>query len=200
MVTVGLTGGIASGKSSVARMLQEKGALLLDADVIAREAVLPGAPAWREIVEWLGRSFLQADGYLDRDRLGRLVFADAAARSRLNSIVHPRVGEEILARTAQIKSANPDAVLVYDIPLLIEAGMRQMVDLVLLVYVTPAVQLRRLRRRDKFSREEALNRINAQMSLDHKKRCADYIIDNSGSRRDTERQVSDFWRSLCRER
>jgi dephospho-CoA kinase len=200
MLIVGLTGGIASGKSLVARMLERKGALVLDADAIAREVVAPGAPAWREIVDWLGESILLADGSIDRGRLGRLVFSDAAARQKLNAIVHPRVGQELIDRTGAIERRNPGAVLVYDVPLLIEAGMQQHVDRVLLVYVTPEIQLQRLQRRDKLTRDEALARVKAQMPLEEKKNYAHTVIDNNGTIRQTARQVARFWADLVRSR
>lgn len=196
MIIVGLTGGIASGKSVVARMLARKGALVLDADAIARDLVAPGTPAWREIVDWLGKSMLLGDGSIDRARLGKLVFDDAAARQKLNAIVHPRVGQELAARTHAIRRRNPGAVLVYDVPLLIEAGMQQLVDRVLLVYVTPEIQLQRLQRRDKLTRDEALARVNAQMPLAEKKNYAHTVIDNNGTIRQTARQVQRFWADL----
>ncbi|MGB4214255.1 MAG: dephospho-CoA kinase, partial [Dethiobacteria bacterium] len=113
MIIIGLTGGIASGKSTVARMLEEKGALLLDADFIAREVVLPGKPAWREIRDWLGPSITGPGGAIDRARLGKLIFSDPAARERLNGIVHPRVMETFITRTEEIRRRHPDAVVVY---------------------------------------------------------------------------------------
>jgi len=196
MFIIGLTGGIASGKSTVAGMLSAKGALVICADQISREVVEPGRPAWRELVEWLGREILQEDGTIDRARLGQIVFHDPAARRKLNAIVHPRVGEEIAARTERLRRENPGAVLVYDIPLLIEAGMQDLTDLVLLVYVTPEVQLKRLQERDGLSREEALARIRSQMPLKKKRQYARVIIDNSGTLEETARQVDRFWENL----
>lgn len=196
MIIIGLTGGIASGKSTVARMLEERGALVLDADRIARETVLPGRPAWREIVDWLGEAVLLEDGSIDRARLGELVFNDHRLRQKLNDIVHPRVGEEMLARTAEIRSKDPAAVIVYDLPLLVEAGLHRVVDLVLLVFVPPAVQLARLRRRDKLSRKEALARVKAQLPLEEKKKYAHTVIDNSGTVEETAVQVERFWEML----
>lgn len=196
MIIVGLTGGIASGKSTVSRMLKALGAVILDADQLARAVVLPGKPAWREIVDWLGESILSPDGSLDRARLGEMVFADAAKRQKLNQIVHPRVFAALLKRTAQIRRTAPEAILVYDVPLLIETGLHRSVDLVLLVYVTPEIQLQWLCRRDKLSRAEAQKRIAAQTPLDEKKRYADYVINNSGTLRNTARQVKALWRYL----
>ncbi|NLA46311.1 MAG: dephospho-CoA kinase [Firmicutes bacterium] len=193
---IGLTGGIASGKSTVARMLEEKGALLLDADFIAREVVLPGKPAWREIRDWLGPSITGPGGAIDRARLGKLIFSDPAARERLNGIVHPRVMETFITRTEEIRRRHPDAVVVYDVPLLIEAKMDRMVDLVVLVYAAEEIQLARLQSRDKLTAAEALSRLRAQMPLAEKRAYADVIIDNSGSLAETRRQLESFWKNL----
>ena len=196
MLIIGLTGGIASGKSTVARMLEKKGAFLLDADHIAKEVVRPGEAAWHEIVEWLGASITGPGGALDRRRLSELIFADPGARRRLEAIVHPRVFETLARETAKIRRRSPSAVLIYDVPLLIESKMDELVDLVLLVYVPPEVQLKRLQKRDNLSAAEALSRVRAQMSLEEKRACADYIIDNRGSRGKTLRQVNCFWAGL----
>ncbi len=198
MIIIGLTGGIASGKSTVARMLKEKGAAILDADRIAREVVEPGKPAWREIVCWLGEGILMPDRTLDRERLGRLVFNDENARNRFNSIIHPRVGREFQYRTAQIRDGHRYKVLVYDVPLLIETGMHRSVDLVLLVYSTPEMQLKRLCERDNLTAGEALARLQAQLPLEQKKEYADAIIDNNGTVENTRRQVDRFWSEIER--
>jgi dephospho-CoA kinase len=200
MVIIGLTGGIASGKSTVAAMLAEKGAVILDADRMARELVEPGKAAWQEIVQWLGRDFMLEDGSIDRERLGRLVFQDAEARRKLNAIIHPRVGQEMAARTGQLRNDCFGSILVYDVPLLIEAGMQDMADLILLVYVPEEIQLQRLQRRDNLSREEALLRIRAQMPLKEKKKHAHAVIDNSGTLTDTALQVDEFWERALRNR
>jgi dephospho-CoA kinase len=196
MIIIGLTGGIASGKSTVAGILEEKGALLLDADLIAREVVLPGKPAWREIRDWLGPSITGPDGAIDRARLGKLIFADPAARQRLNGIVHPRVTESFVTRTEEIRQQCPDAVVVYDVPLLIEAKMDRLVDLVVLVYAAEEIQLARLQSRDNLPAADALSRVRAQMPLAEKRAYADVVIDNSGSRAETLRQVNRFWKEL----
>ncbi len=200
MIIIGLTGGYASGKSTVAGMLVEKGALLLDADVIAREVVLPEKPAWREIRAWLGPSITGAGGAVDRARLGALIFADPAARRKLEGIIHPRVAELLAARTEEIRQRHPDAVVIYDVPLLFETSMERLVDLVLLVYVPEEIQLSRLRVRDNLSVAEALSRVRAQMPLAEKRARAHVVIDNSGSRTETSGQVNCFWEKLqsCR--
>ena len=196
MIIVGLTGGVASGKSTVARMLKQKGALLLDADRIAREVVLPGEAAWSEIIAWLGPAIAGPDGAIDRGRLGELVFADPEARQRLNAIVHPRVIETFVRRTGEIEDRCGDAVLIYDVPLLIESRMDRLVDLVVVVYLPEEIQLLRLQGRDNLSREAALARMRAQLSLEEKRAHADIIIDNRGSLGETARQVDRLWEKL----
>ncbi len=196
MFIIGLTGGIASGKSTVAAMLVEKGAYLIDADQLAREAVEPGQPAWQEIVDWLGKSVLLPDRNIDRARLADIVFNNQQELKKLNTIVHPRVGSRLLELSEKIKKDDPDAVVVYDIPLLIEAGMQKLVDLVLLVYVPRDTQILRLRQRDKLSRLEAEKRLGTQKPLEDKKKDADVIIDNSENLAETARQVDRFWSGL----
>ncbi len=196
MTIIGLTGGIASGKSTVAGMLIEKGAYLLDADRLAREAVEPGRPAWQDIVDWLGPSILLSDRSIDRKKLAEIVFKDRQKLGRLNKIVHPWVGSRFLALSEEIRLKDPRAVIVYDIPLLIEAGMQKMVDRVLLVYVPRETQIRRLCRRDNLSRSEAEYRLRAQKPLEEKRKLADFIIDNRGTTDETARQVDRFWDEL----
>jgi dephospho-CoA kinase len=196
MFIIGLTGGIATGKSTVVEMLRRKGALIIDADQLAREVVEPNQTAWREIVSWLGDSVLLPDQNLDRAKIAELVFGDPQKLKTLNSIIHPRVGIRILELTREIEQANPGAVIVYDIPLLIEAGMQEMVDLILLVYAPRELQLKRLIERDKLTQGEAELRLVAQMPIDEKKRFAHRIIDNSGSLAETEKQVERFWSDL----
>lgn len=198
MRIIGLTGGIASGKSTVAKMLQEKGAYLLDADQLAREAVEPGQPAWQEIVNWLGQSILLPDRSIDRATLGNLVFNDKQKLEQLNKIVHPWVGERFIKLSEEIKEKDPEAVLVYDIPLLVEAGMQKMVDMIILVYVPRETQIMRLQQRDGISRVEAETRLKAQKPLEDKKKDADVIIDNRGMLAETACQVDRFWESFKR--
>jgi len=197
MFIIGLTGGIASGKSTVAKMLVEKGAYLLDADQLAREAVEPGRPAWQKIVDWLGESVLLPDRNLDRAKLARVVFNDRSKLDQLNRIVHPWVGSRFFELSEEIKAKDPGAVVIYDIPLLIEAGMQKMVDLVLLVYVPRETQVLRLQQRDGIDRAAAETRLKAQMPLEEKKKQAGAIIDNSGSIAETARQVEQFWNNLA---
>ena len=193
---IGVTGGIASGKSTVAKMLEEKGAHLLDADKLAREAVEPDQPAWQGIVEWLGQSILLPDRSIDREKLANLVFKDKKKLEKLNKIVHPRVGRRFAELSKEIKANNPGAILVYDIPLLIEAGMQKTVDHILLVYLPREVQLARLQQRDGLSRRDAELRLKSQMPLEEKRKQAHTVIDNSGSMTETARKVDQFWQKI----
>jgi dephospho-CoA kinase len=192
---IGLTGGIASGKSTVSRLLREMGATVIDIDAIAREVVAPGLPAWEEIVAWQGRAILQADGSLDRRRLGDIVFGDDKARARLEEITHPRITVAANAALAAAEQAGA-VVAVLDMPLLYEAGWQKKLDEVWVVYVDAATQLRRLTARDTLTAGQAKARVAAQLSLDEKARRADVVIDNSGSAAATAAQVAAVW---CRE-
>ncbi len=196
MLIIGLTGGIASGKSTVAKMLESKGAHLLDADKLAREAVAPDQPAWQAIVDWLGESILLPDRNIDRIKLANLVFKDKMQMQKLNKIVHPWVGSRFIKLADEIKEKDPGAIIVYDIPLLIEAGMQKMVDHILLVYVSREIQLIRLQQRDGLTRDQAELRLKAQMPLEEKRKHAQTIIDNSSSPELTARQVDQFWQKI----
>jgi len=187
MRVLGLTGGIGSGKSMVAQTFAELGAVVIDADQLAREVVEPGQPALQEIATAFGRDVLLSDGRLDRSKLAGIIFADPAERARLDAITHPRIrarmDQEIKARR------SGPGVLIVDIPLLYESARTHSVERVIVVWVDPQTQLRRIRRRDGLSAEAARQRIAAQMPLDAKRARADHVIDNSGSREDTRRQV-----------
>jgi dephospho-CoA kinase len=184
---LGLTGGIASGKSTVATMFVERGFRLIDADAMARVVVEPGQPALAEITEHFGARVLLPDGRLDRALLGQIVFSDPEERAVLNAITHPRIGERIAERFAEL--ADEPRPILLDHPLLYETGQDALVDKVVVVWVDRATQLDRLMRRNTLSREEALARIAAQMDLDAKAARADYVIDNRGSVEETTRQV-----------
>jgi dephospho-CoA kinase len=196
MLNVGLTGGIACGKSTVARMLAEHGALLIDFDEIAHAVEEPDGPVWREIVRHFGREFLRTDRTIDRRKLGAVVFADREKRELLNSLVHPAVIAEWQRRREEIRKRRPDAIVLSDIPLLIEAGMKPMVDLVILVHLPPEEQIVRLMARDAYSREEALRRIASQMPIDDKLSVADIVIRNEGPPEQTRMQIGDLWEEL----
>jgi dephospho-CoA kinase len=193
MVRVGLTGGIASGKTAVAERLAEHGAVLIDADVLAREVVLPGTPGLDAIVDRFTADVLAADGSLDRAALGTIVFADSAARRDLESIIHPAVR----ARAAEIeKSAPEDAVVVHVIPLLVETGQQRAFDICLVVDVDQHRQLDRLRIRNGLSTEDAQARIAAQATREARLAAADVVLDNNGTPEQLAAQVDDFWSRL----
>ncbi len=189
---IGLTGGVASGKSTVAGMLAAQGAWVVDADQLARRVVAPGTPALSEIARAFGREVLGPDGTLDRRRLGDLVFADAGARERLNQIVHPRVLE--LSRE-EIEGALADGakVVVYDVPLLFETGREREFSATLVVYADPETQLARLQRRSGLDRSAAQARVDAQMPLAQKRSLATWVIDNSGGLAETQAAVDRLW-------
>ncbi len=186
---VGLTGGIASGKSTAARVFEALGARVIDADRVARRVVEPGRPALAEIRQAFGPGVIRPDGSLDREALGRIVFSDGGARKRLNAIVHPRVAEEVERELAEALRADPRAVVVYDVPLLFEGRMEDRFDLVVVVHVHRELQERRLRARDGLGPEEALARIRSQMDIDEKARRAHVVLDNRGEPADLEEQV-----------
>jgi dephospho-CoA kinase len=192
---LGLTGGIGSGKSMVASMFAELGADLIDADQLARHIVEPGEPALEEIAIAFGRDILLLDGHLDRGKLARIIFADPVARGKLNAITHPRIRERMDAAIAA--RASQPGVLIADIPLLYENDRASTVEMVIVVWVDPETQLRRLHERDGLTEEEARQRIVAQMPLDEKRARADVVIDNSGSREDTRRQVEAIYRRFA---
>ncbi|TSA02317.1 MAG: dephospho-CoA kinase [Nitrospiraceae bacterium] len=179
MLKVGLTGGIATGKSTVSRLFVECGARLIDADVLAREAVAPGTPACREIAAAFGKDMLRTDGSVDRERLGAAVFTDPAKRARLEAIIHPHVfaGEERLFRT--ITAEDPHAVVLFDAALLIETGAHKRKDRVIVITADEPTQLRRLMDRNKLTEEEARQRIRSQMPLTEKVTLADHVIDGT---------------------
>jgi len=191
-VNIGLTGGIASGKSTVSRLLKERGAIIVDADQISREIVKPGSPVLDKIVEHFGADILHEDGTLNRKKLGSIIFADEQKRLQLNAIMHPKIREVMLERIAQYEKEYPDRLIVADIPLLYESNLQHMFTEVMVVYVPLDVQIERLMRRDGLTEEQALERIRAQMPLADKRRLADVVIDNSGDLASTVRQVDDY--------
>jgi dephospho-CoA kinase len=194
VLRVGLTGGIGSGKSEVSRRLAARGAVVIDSDAIARAVVEPGTPGLAAVVAEFGPTVLTADGSLDRERLASIVFGDDAARARLNAIVHPLVGEESARLLAHVA---PDAVVVHDVPLLVEVGMAGAFDLVVVVAASPATQLDRLVRRRGMSTADAQARIDAQLPLKDKVAVADVVIDNDGDLGDLDAQVDAVWERIC---
>lgn len=181
MKTIGLTGGIASGKSTVARALGELGALVINADTVAHEIMLPGTPAWIEVVEAFGERVLNEDQTINRARLGQIVFNQPERLKVLNRIVHPRVVERFETDLAEIKKRQPEAVVVMEIALLYESHMDRLCDEVWVVWVDRETQIIRLMAREGLSRDDALKRIAVQMPLDEKAQRADRVVDNSHS-------------------
>jgi dephospho-CoA kinase len=192
----GLTGGIATGKTTVADLFREKGIYIIDADLIAREVVKKGMPAWRMIKEEFGDEILREDGELDRKKLGSIVFSSKEKIQKLNSIVHPFVRERMMEEIERAISMEKNILL--DIPLLFENGIHQWLRPVILVYAPLEVQIERLMKRDGLSREECEKRIRAQMPIEEKKKLADYIIDNSSDISKTKRQVEEVYEKIYR--
>lgn len=196
MLNAGLTGGIATGKSTVARMLVERGALLIDLDLLAHAVEAPGGEVWTRIVHQFGKGILFADGTIDRRKLGAVVFANPEKLKLLNGIVHPAVFALWKRRLVEIREKTPRAIVLSAIPLLIEAGMTGMVDLVVLVYSPREKQVERLMQRNGFSREEAMMRISSQMPIEEKLSHADMVIPNEGTVEETERTIDSVWEEL----
>jgi dephospho-CoA kinase len=197
MLVVGLTGGIASGKSFVSKKLRELGAVVIDADQVAREVVKPGMPAWASIIREFGRSVLNPDGSLDRKKLGKIVFADQEKLKKLNEITHPYIIREIKRLLANCCRTGEHGIVVLDVPLLFEVGLDELVDEVWVVYVDPATQIRRLMERDGLSEQEAMQRISSQMPLEEKARRAHRVIDNRGTPEETVRQITEIWKEVA---
>jgi len=195
MLIVGLTGGIGSGKSEVSRRLGAHGAIIIDADVIAREVVAPGTDGLAEVVSTFSPAVLSADGSLDREKLGDLVFADSDQLARLNAIVHPRVG----ARMRELQeTARPEAIVIHVVPLIAENNLADAYDLVVVVDVSPKVQLDRLVRLRGLTRQQAQARMAAQSTRAQRLAVAGMVVDNSGSLAELDRQVGDLWGELRR--
>lgn len=195
---IGLTGGIASGKSLVADYLKEMGAYLIDYDLIAREVVEQGRPAWNDIKDHFGQEVFAPDGSIDRAQLGAIIFNNIAERRKLESITHPRIVEEAIKREQEILRDAPQAIIVHDIPLLFETGSEKKMDATIVAYTSDENQMRRLMERDGLSREEARARIAAQLPLEQKSKKAGYIIDNNGTMENTRKQVQEIYRRLLK--
>lgn len=197
MLVAGLTGGIASGKSTVAAILAKAGAVIIDADRIARQVVAPGLPAWQEIRDLFGGTVLEPNGDINRGALGALVFNDPRLRRQLEQIIHPRVGAEIDTQMRRVAQEQPGAVVIMDIPLLFETGRTQGLSEIIVVFTPEALQRQRLMARDHLSLAAAEARIRAQMPMAEKIKRATVTIDNSGSPADTERQTLAIFQRLA---
>jgi dephospho-CoA kinase len=189
---IGLTGGIASGKSTVGRMLREEGAPVVDADLLARQVVEPGRPAYDDVVREFGADVVAPDGTLDRKRLGEIVFADDARRRRLNQITHPRIAAASQAEIAAHGAAGAPVVF-YEAALLVENGLHRGLDGLVVVRATPEQQVERCMRRDGVTEEQARARIASQLPLTEKLAVATHVIDNTGTFEDTRAQVKRLW-------
>lgn len=196
MILVGLTGGVATGKSTVSEMFERCGAHTIDADVLARQAVEPGKPAWRAIVKTFGTQILNADRTLNRAALGNIVFRNKAKLRRLERIIHPQVAGMQEQVTKAIARKHPKAVILYEVPLLFEAGVDRRVDLVVVVTADRRTQIARLKARNGFSRAEALRRIRSQMPIKQKAAAADYVLDGTTPRTRLLSQVRRLYREL----
>lgn len=187
-MVIGLTGGIATGKSTVSNMFRKLQIPVVDADVIARLVVEPGKEAYEEIVKQFGENILTEEKAIDRKKLGAIVFKDEEKRMMLNRIVHPAIRKEMKRQVNEYKKEGHKTI-VMDIPLLFESKLEHMVDKIIVIYTTKETQLKRLMERDKMSKEEALQRINAQLPIDEKKKLADAVIHNEGSIEETKEQL-----------
>jgi dephospho-CoA kinase len=197
MLRVGLTGGIGSGKSTVSERLAELGAVILDADKAARAVVEPGTPGLAQITATFGPGVLAPDGSLDRAKLAAIVFADESALAKLNAITHPLIHEHIrAAEEAALRSGRDDLVLVHDVALLAEWGRAKEFDLVLVVDVPTETQVERLTRQRGMPEDQARARIAAQATRDQRLAIADIVIDNSGTKADLDRRITDLWTTL----
>lgn len=188
-MNIGLTGGIASGKSTVAALLEQHGAALIDLDRIAREVVLPGSPVLKQIVDRFGSDMLQDDGSLHRKRLGEIVFRCAADREALNAITHPAIRQVMFQQMAAYEEEEPNRLIVVDVPLLYESKMEHLFEEVMVVYVPRQLQLKRLMERDGITKEQAEARLNAQLDIEAKRAQADIVIWNDQGIEETKEQV-----------
>lgn len=195
MLKVGLTGGIGSGKSAVSAMLDSYGAVVIDADAIAREVVEPGTPGLAEVVAEFGDQVLTPEGRLDRPRLGELVFADESRLARLNAIIHPKVGERSGRLMEEALASNAE-VVVYDVPLLVENGLESFYDVVVVVDTPDEVRVERVSRDRGMPREQVRARIAAQADRKTRLAAADFVVDNSGTEEDLARRVRELWTEL----
>jgi dephospho-CoA kinase len=198
MILVGLTGGVATGKTTVAKMFQRCGAVVIDADVLAREVVKPGKPAWREIVRAFGKGVVTPDRTIDRHALGTIVFHNKAKLRLLERIVHPRVAREQARLTRQATRKDPRAVVIYDVPLLFEAGIDKRVDRVIVVTADRETQIARLKKRNRLARADALRRIRNQVPLAQKINCADFVLPGTLSPASLRRAVRSVMDALQR--
>ncbi len=196
MNIVAVTGGIASGKSLVLNTFMNLGAFVIDCDILSREAVIPCSKAWWKIVDVFGKAICRHDLEIDRKKLGGIVFNDSSKRKILEQIIHPEVRRKCTERLEAIKKMAPNAIVVIDVPLLIETGLQKELDTVIVVYVSADMQIRRLMDRDEITEEEARKMVEMQIPLAEKRRFADYIITNDGTHEETEMQVRKLFEAI----
>ena len=196
MILVGLTGGVATGKSTVAKMFKQCGAVVIDADELAHEVIKPGKPAWRAIVTLFGKTVLNQDRSLNRQALGSIVFRNRTKRRQLERIIHPRVAREQQRLVRRVAKRKPHAVVIYEVPLLFEAGVDKRVDTIIVVTADRDTQIARLRKRNGLSRTEALHRIRSQMPLAKKIQQADHVLNGTLPRPSLRKQVGQLFKSL----
>jgi dephospho-CoA kinase len=196
MILVGLTGGVATGKSTVAKMFKQCGAVVIDADELARELVKPGKPAWQDIVKLFGKTVLNQDRSLDRQALGSIVFRNRTKLRQLEHIIHPRVAREQQRLVRRIAKDKPRAVVIYEVPLLFEASVDKRVDKIIVVTADRETQIARLKKRNGLSRAEATRRISSQMPLAKKVHRADHVLNGTLPRPSLRRQVGRLLRNL----
>lgn len=196
MLNAGLTGGIAGGKSTVSDFLRRKGAFIIDHDLLTRKVQEPDGAAWRGIVNHFGETVLNPDRSIDREALGKIVFSDPGELRKLNEIVHPAVYAQWKSDIARIEAQKKDALIISDIPLLIEVGWTGDVDLLIVVFIPPEEQIKRLMNRNGLSLEDAHKRLDSQMPIADKLKYADFVIDNSGTIEETRKKVDAVWEKL----
>jgi dephospho-CoA kinase len=196
MILVGLTGGVATGKSTVAKMFKQCGAVVIDADELAHQVVKPGKPAWREIVKTFGKAVLNPDRTLNRRKLGAVVFGNRTKLRRLEHIIHPRVAREQTRLARHAARNDPQAVVIYDVPLLFEAGVDTRVDKIVVVTADRETQVARLKKRNGLTRAEAIRRIRSQMPLANKIQRADHVLSGTLPRPSLRRHVGQLLKQL----
>ncbi len=198
MLTVGLTGGVASGKTAVSQILKEEGAYVIDADQVSRELVQPHTSTWNELIRVFGEDIVQKDGSIDRKKLAARVFSDTQQRKLLNQILHPRIREEMERRTREIGQKDPEAIVVIDAALLVELGDHREMDKVIVVTSTEKQQIERLKDRDGVDQEDARKILSSQMPPEEKLKVADFVIRNEGSLEEMRRRAKEIFQELKR--
>ncbi len=196
MIIIGVTGSIGTGKTTVSEMFRRMGAVVIDADEISHQLIYPGRPAWKKVVSAFGKTVVRRDHFIDRKVLGRKVFSDSRLLMKLSGIIHPLVYKEIRGKIAKIKRSDPSAIVVVDVPLLLESGGQKQVDKVIVVAAPRNVQFARACEKFGTCRSEISRRIKAQMPLKEKIKAADFVIDNGGSLVSTAKQSRAIWKKL----